>query len=137
MSTWVMQAHFKYLRSKSFLMISFQSNEFWPLHLPFKDSGVHWDFNSQSGSSFGSVRVHSLTLSCTLRSMKYDSRVHSWPAPSQALALVVSPRLGSQHLYHIVQSDWWWCENMIALTPHQINKPPTSYERSNLFLLFF
>jgi hypothetical protein len=24
----------------------------------------------------------------------------------------------------------------ITSTPHQINKPPTSYERSNLFLLF-
>jgi hypothetical protein len=30
--------------------------------------------NSQNGSSFGSVRVHSLTLFCTLGSMKCDSR---------------------------------------------------------------
>jgi hypothetical protein len=26
---------------------------FGPLQSPFEDSGVHWDFNSQSGSSFG------------------------------------------------------------------------------------
>ncbi len=35
-----------------------------------------------------------LQLSCTSGSMKCDSRVHSWLAPSQALALVTSPRLG-------------------------------------------
>jgi hypothetical protein len=33
-----------------------------------------WDSNSQNGSSFGSVSVHSFTLSYTLRSMKCDSR---------------------------------------------------------------
>jgi hypothetical protein len=49
---------------------------------------------SQSGGSFGSVGVHSLSLSYTPGSMKCDSRAHSWPALSQALALVVNPRLG-------------------------------------------
>jgi hypothetical protein len=39
----------------------------------FKNSKVHWDSNSQNGSSLGSVRVHSLTLSYTLRSMRCDS----------------------------------------------------------------
>ncbi len=39
----------------------------------FENSGVHWDSNSQSGSSFGSVKVHFLTFSYTLRSMKCDS----------------------------------------------------------------
>jgi hypothetical protein len=34
----------------------------------------HNNFNSQNGSSIGSVGVHSLTLSYTLRSMKCDSR---------------------------------------------------------------
>jgi len=38
-----------------------------------EDSGVPWDSNSQSGSSLGSVRVHSLTLSYTPRSMRCDS----------------------------------------------------------------
>jgi hypothetical protein len=45
-----------------------------------------------------SVGVHSLTLSCTPGSMKCDSWAHSWPAPLQALALAVSPRLGLRHL---------------------------------------
>jgi len=35
---------------------------FWPLQMPFEDSKVHWDFNSQSESSLGSVRVHSLNF---------------------------------------------------------------------------
>jgi hypothetical protein len=39
---------------------------FWPLKLLSEDSGVHRDFNSQSGSSFGNVHVqfsHSPILS--------------------------------------------------------------------------
>jgi hypothetical protein len=32
------------------------------------------DSNSQNGSSFGSVKVHSLTLFCTLESMRCDSQ---------------------------------------------------------------
>jgi hypothetical protein len=91
-----MQVHFKHLCSKSFLMIqgTLQSNEFWPLKLISADSGVHWDSNSQNGSSLGSVRVHSFTLSCIPRSMKCDSQARSWPTPLQTLALVVNPRLG-------------------------------------------
>jgi hypothetical protein len=71
-----MQAHFKHFRSKRFPMIqgTLQSNEFWPLESLSKDSKVHWDSNSQSGSFLGSVRVHSLTLFCTLRSTKCDSQ---------------------------------------------------------------
>ncbi len=42
--------------------------------MPSKSLEVHWDSNSQSESSFGSVRVHSFTLSYTLGSMKCDSR---------------------------------------------------------------
>ncbi len=38
-----------------------------------EDLEIHQDSNSQSGSSLGSVKVHSLTLSHTLRSMKCDS----------------------------------------------------------------
>ncbi len=38
-----------------------------------ENSRVHWDSNSQSGSSLGSVDVHSLTLSHTPRNMKYES----------------------------------------------------------------
>ncbi len=53
-----------------------------------------WDSNSQSGSSLGNVRVHSLAFSCTPGSMKCDSWAHSWPTPLQTLTLVTSPRLG-------------------------------------------
>jgi hypothetical protein len=46
------------------------------------------------GTLFGSVRVHSLTLSYTFGSMRCDS---SWPSPLQAFAFVANPRLGLQH----------------------------------------
>jgi len=36
---------------------------------------VQWDSNSQNGSSLENVSVHSLTLSYTPRSMRWDSRV--------------------------------------------------------------
>jgi hypothetical protein len=53
--------------------------------LLFEDSKVHRDSNSQSGSSLGSVGVHSLTLTYTLRSMKCDSRAlilaHTFASP--------------------------------------------------------
>jgi len=49
------------------------------------------------GSPFGSVRVHSLTLFCTLGSMRCDPRLPSWPTTLQALALVASPKLGLRH----------------------------------------
>jgi len=42
--------------------------------LLFENLGVRRDYNSQSGSSFRSVEVHSLTLSPTPRSMKCDSQ---------------------------------------------------------------
>ncbi len=49
------------------------------------------------GIHLGVWGVHSLTLSYTPENMKCDFRFHSWPAPSQALALVMSPRLGLRH----------------------------------------
>jgi hypothetical protein len=48
-------------------------NEFWPLWLLSKNLEVHRDSNSQSGSSLGSVKVHSLTLSYTFGSMRCES----------------------------------------------------------------
>ncbi len=61
--------------------------------MPSEDSKIDEDSISQSGSSFGSVRVHSLTLSYLLGSMKCDSWLHSWATLLLALALVVSPRV--------------------------------------------
>jgi len=49
------------------------ARQFWPLRLPCESLGVCWDSNSQTRSSFGSVGVHSLTLSCIPKSMKCDS----------------------------------------------------------------
>jgi uncharacterized membrane protein len=43
---------------------------FLPLRLFFEDLGVHRHSNSQSGFTFGSVWVHSLTPSYIPRSMK-------------------------------------------------------------------
>jgi hypothetical protein len=49
--------------------------------------GVHWDSNSQSGSSLGSVKVHSLTFF-------HIPGLPSWLAPLPTFTLVTSPRLG-------------------------------------------
>jgi hypothetical protein len=67
---------------------------FDPCILPSEDSEIHWDFTSQNGSSFRSVRVHSLTFFCIPGSKRCDFELPSWPATLQALALVMSPRLG-------------------------------------------
>jgi hypothetical protein len=42
------------------------------LTIAFWKLKIHWDSNSQSGSSLGSVEVYSLTLSHTPESMKCD-----------------------------------------------------------------
>ncbi len=60
--------------------------------------------NSQSGSSLGSVKVHSLTLSCTPKNMKCDSQASSRPTPLQALALVTSSKLG---LWQVPYLNWF------------------------------
>jgi hypothetical protein len=86
----------------------FEFNEFWPLQSLFENLEVHWDSNSQSGSSLGSVRAHSLTLSCTPGSMKCDSQAHSWLTPLQTFALVANPRLGLWQLQPVnsIKSQW-------------------------------
>jgi hypothetical protein len=68
---------------------------FDPLKLFFENLGVHQDSNSQSGSSLGSVRVHSLTLSYNPGSMRCDSRA------SFLAHTLASPYLG-QHLAKVV-----------------------------------
>jgi len=50
--------------------------------------GVHWDSNSQSGSSFENMEVHSLTLSHAPRSMKCESQL------SHLACTFASPYLG-------------------------------------------
>jgi len=52
---------------------------------PYNCSLKIWDFNSQNGSSLGSVKVHSLTLSYTPKNMRCDSRAsllaHTFASP--------------------------------------------------------
>ncbi len=47
---------------------------FDPYNCPLKIQKSIWDSNSQNGSSFGSVRVHSLTLFRAPGSMRCDSQ---------------------------------------------------------------
>jgi hypothetical protein len=112
-----MRTHLRHLCSKKFPMISGipQSDGFWPMKSLSKNLEVHRDSNSQNGSSLGSVSVHSLTLSYTFNLLGTWNVIpwfHSWPAPLQALALVISPRLGLQqveyfvHVYEIFLSMW-------------------------------
>jgi hypothetical protein len=52
----------------------FSPMNFDPLQSPSENLRIHRDSNSWSGSSLGSVGVHSLTFSYILESMKCDSR---------------------------------------------------------------
>ncbi len=63
---------------------------FDPYNGSLKNSGVHRESNSQSGSSFGSVRVHSLTLSYILGSIRCASQA------SLLSCTFVSPCLGRE-----------------------------------------
>jgi hypothetical protein len=67
-----------------------QSNGFWPLALIYEHSRVYRDSNSQRENSLGSVRVHSLTLSYTPKSMRCDSRA------SFLVRTLASPCLGCE-----------------------------------------
>jgi hypothetical protein len=69
-----------------------QVDEFCPLQLPSKDLGIHWNSNFQSGSSFGSVRVHSVTVSYTLGSMRCDSRAFLLACTLVSLCLGREPK---------------------------------------------
>ncbi len=66
---------------------------------PWNYSLKIWDSNSQSGSSHGSVRVHSLTLSYIPGSMRCDSRA------SLLDCTLASPRLGLRHFNGIGTND--------------------------------
>ncbi len=99
----------------------FNSMGFDPSKLLFEDSGVHQDSNSQTGSSFGSGRVHSLTLSYTLRNMKCDS----W-SPLLACTFV-NPCFGCKPKVRVVTT--------IAFL--QRSGPPLLTLQESFFLFFF
>ncbi len=76
---------------------------FWPLQSFSEHSGVHPDSNSQSGSSLGSVRVYSLTLSCTLGNMQHDSRASFWARNLATPCFSREPKARVTSLCHIIK----------------------------------
>jgi hypothetical protein len=100
---WVMRAHFRPQCFKSFPMIlgTSQSNEFQPLQSPSENSGVHWDSNSQSGSSFGSVGFIPHTL---LHSWEHEM----WLLNSFLARTFVSPCLGCEPKVKVVTTWLGW-----------------------------
>jgi hypothetical protein len=79
----------------------FKARRFDPCNGALKIQESFWDSNSQHGSSLGSVRVDSLTLSHIPGSMWCDSRASSWPAPLQPHCLGREPkaRVATFYLY--------------------------------------
>jgi len=97
-----MWAHFRHLCSKNFSMIlkTFQFNGFWPLQSLSEDSGVHQDSNPKVGAHLGMwgfIPSHSLAF---LGAWNVTPELHTWPTPSQTLALVMSPRLGLRNIWY-------------------------------------
>ncbi len=83
-----------------------------------KDSGDHWDSNSQNGGSLGSVKVHSLTFFYTHGSMRCDSRASLLACNLASLCLGHEPKArvtttpplimkGFQHLEHANAIEEW------------------------------
>ncbi len=76
----------------------FKTRSFDPWNRALKIRESFRDSNSQHGSSFGSVRVHALTLFALPGACEVTPGSSSWPATFQPLALVASPRLGLKHI---------------------------------------
>jgi hypothetical protein len=53
----------------------------------------NWDYNSQNGSPIGSVWAHSLTISCTPKSVNVIPMLHFQPAPFHALCFRHKPKV--------------------------------------------
>ncbi len=82
----------------------FESIIFDPYNRVLKIRKSIWDSNSHNGSSLGSVRVHSLTLFALLEACDVTLGPPFWPATLQALALVVSSRLGlRKHIWILLR----------------------------------
>jgi hypothetical protein len=81
----------------------FNAMGFDPWNYTLKIQESIWDYNSQHGSSRGSVRVHSLTLFAFPGACDVTPGSFSWPTTLQPLASVAGPRLRLQHLpYSII-----------------------------------
>ncbi len=66
--------------------------------------GVHWDSNSQGGSSLASVRVHSLTLSFTP-----ELPLLAYNLVSPCLGHELKARVATLHLFP--PPLWWSCHH--------------------------
>ncbi len=83
---------------------------------------VHRDSNSQNGSSFGSVRVHSLTLFCTPKTMKCDSQA------SLLARTLTSPCLGCEPKVRVTIAH----SRKIELVDVQLQLDPTNERIHNI-----
>ncbi len=78
----------------------FEMMGFDPYNHSLKIQESIWNSNSQHGSSFGSLRVHSFTIFALLETCDVTPRSFFWLTTLQPLTLVASPRLGLRHLKH-------------------------------------
>jgi hypothetical protein len=89
----------------------FNAMGFDPYNRALKIQKSIWDSNSQHGSSFGSVKVHSLTLFAISGACDVIPRFFFWLTTLQPLVLVTSPRLRLRHVgwrRHYWQSMWFF-----------------------------
>jgi hypothetical protein len=84
------------LRAFKWYMECFNTLRFDPWNCSMKIWESIWDSNSQDERSFGSVKVHSLTLFCTPESMRCDSQV------SFLACNLASPSLGHEPRARVV-----------------------------------
>ncbi len=78
----------------------FNLMSFDPYHCSLNIQKSIWDSNSQNVSSLGSVKVHSLTLFCTPRSMRCDSRA------SFLARTLANPCLGHKPKARVATLSW-------------------------------
>jgi hypothetical protein len=86
----------------------FNLMHFDPLQLLSENSRVYRESNSQSGSSFGSVGVHSLTRSYTLESMKRDSQASFLARTFASPCLGREPKVRAVTIGDRNSVDRWW-----------------------------
>jgi hypothetical protein len=139
MSKWVMWTHFKHLSFNRFSWYKelFNSLDFDPCNC-FLHSRIHQDSNSQGGSSFGSVKVHSLTLSFTLGLLFLAHNIANLYLGQEPKARVATCTMhpmcfDTKHQIFVLSNR----ETMFAFKFHlNFNGPPTNKKRSTYFLCF-
>ncbi len=129
---------------------------FDPYNCYLKDSGVHRDSNSHSGSSLGNVEVHSLTLPYTFKSMKCDFwasfLAHTFVSPClsrEFKARVVTYKLLCCYFFlningiiylcvgHIEQTQFFGCVVRIIITIYVLGVADSVPSSSSSVITFF